>query len=126
MTEDRSNYLTSKHDILRRSWVTELWMRVIQKAIDDLALFTRAHEDGEELSEEDMYYADTAYNFLFDPEYMIRIGKMELTTEELIALWGQENISRWRKRVKKKVKKLVITKRKAVETRRRRIKGEIE
>ena len=101
-------------------------MRVIQKAIDDLALFTRMREDGEELSEEDTYYADTAYNFLFNPEYTIQIGKMELTTEELIALWGQENVHRWRKRVKEKAKRLVKTKRKAVETRRRRIRGETE
>jgi hypothetical protein len=78
------------------------------------------HEDGEKLSEEDIHYADTAYNFLFNPEYTIQIGKMELTTKELISLWGCEDVDGWRVRLKDKVKKLVKAKRRAVETRRRR------
>lgn len=99
-------------------------MRVIQKAIDDLALFTRMREDNEKLSEEDIHYANTAYNFLFNPEYTIQIGKMELTTEELISLWGCEDVGGWRIRVRKRVKRLVKAKRRAVETRRRRARGE--
>jgi hypothetical protein len=117
---DRDDYLESRDNVLERSWVTELWMRVIQKAIDDLALFTRMHEDGEFISEENMIYANTAYNFLFNPEYTIQIGDIEITVEELISLWGCENPTSWREILKEKIDKLVIIKRKAVKTRRSR------
>lgn len=118
--DDRETYLSSRDNVIERSWVTELWMRVIQKAIDDLALFTRMHEDGETLTEEDKMYADTAYSFLFNPEYTVTIGNIEITVEELISIWGCENPERWRDMLRDKIKKLVVTKRKAVETRRRR------
>jgi hypothetical protein len=124
VVDDRDRYLSSRDNILERSWETELWMRVIQKAIDDLALYRRMHADGEELSEEDVLYADTAYSFLFNPEYTIMIGTMELTLEELLAMWGCENITTWRERVRKKVQVLEQEKRKAILARRSRNEGE--
>lgn len=122
--DDRDRYLSSRDNILERSWETELWMRVIQKAIDDLALYRRMHADGEELSEEDVLYADTAYNFLFNPEYTIMVGTMELTLEELLGMWGCENMTAWRERVREKVKMLEKEKRKAILARRSRNEGD--
>lgn len=122
--DDRDRYLSSRDNILERSWETELWMRVILKAIDDLALYRRMHADGENLSEEDIFHADTAYNFLFNPEYTITIGNMELTLEELLAIWGCEDVDGWRKKTRERVKCLEAEKRKAILVRRSRNEGD--
>jgi hypothetical protein len=123
--EEENPYIGCRNNILDRSWVTELWMRVIQKAIDDLAVAIRMHEDGEPLSEEDKFNADTAYNFLFIDGYTISIGDAEkpkdITTAELISIWGCEDINMWREGIVEKLKQLVEEKRKAVYTRRGRL-----
>lgn len=82
-------------------------MKVIKKAIDDLVLYTRIVKDGGTLSEEEKMNADTAYGFLFDPEYTIMIGDMEVTTEQLISHWDIENVEAWRRMTRKKIQDLV-------------------
>jgi len=125
MENNHDAYIGCRDDILSRSWVTELWMRVIHKAIDDLAIAIRMYEDEEPLSEEDKYNADTAYNFLFVDGYTINIGdqekSMEVTTAELISMWGCEDIKGWREEITDRLQTLVEDKRKAVYTRRGRL-----
>ena len=118
MNEDRNTYIGSRDFVLNRSWVTELWMKVIQKAIDDLATFTRTYEDGEKLSDEEKMYADTAYGFLFDPEYAIDLGGYDITLEELLEFWGCESVNRWREDLRERIKVLVVEKRAIIEARR--------
>jgi hypothetical protein len=120
MDDDRDAFFGSKDPVLERSWPTELWMRVIQKAIDDLALFTRMHEDGEVLTEEDIFHANTAYSFLFSEGYTFDLGGFDITLDELLEFWKCENVQQWRKKAYKRVKALVISKRKALATRRSR------
>ena len=118
MNEDRDAYIGSRDYILERSWVTELWMRVIQKAIDDLALFTRMYEDKEKISEEEWGYAETAHGFLFDPDYVIDIDGKDVSLADLLDNWGCEDVVGWRTKTSKRVRQLVIEKRKTLQTRR--------
>lgn len=104
---NRDLYIENRESTLGKSWVTDLWMKVIKKAIDDLVLYTRIIKDGGTLSEEEKMNADTAYGFLFDPEYTIRIGNMEITTEELIAHWDVEDVDGWRRMIKNRIEDLV-------------------
>lgn len=78
-------------------------MRVVQKAIDDLILYRTLYKQGTKLNEEQTLYADTAYSFLFVPEYTIMVGDIEMTTEDLFSLWNIENISKWRKNLREKI-----------------------
>lgn len=112
--KDKDLYIGNRENTLKKSWVTDLWMSVIRKAINDLALYSKVIQDGGKLSEEEITNAETAYGFLFDPEYTIQIGNMELTTEELLSHWPEEfyNIDRWRKDKKEEIKKLIEVKRK--------------
>lgn len=118
MSEDRDVYIGSRDYILDRSWVTELWMRVIQKAIDDLALFIRMEEDGEKISEEDWLYGETAHGFLFDPDYRVSLDGKETSLADLLENWGCCDIDEWRELTREKVYRLVIEKRKALHIRR--------
>lgn len=118
MNEDRDAYIGSRDYILERSWVTELWMRVIQKAIDDLALFIRMEEDGEKISEEEWAYGETAHGFLFDPHYVIDLAGKGATLEELLENWGCHDIKGWREMTRERILLLVKEKRKALYTRR--------
>ena len=77
-------------------------------------------EDGRELSEEDLFNKQTAHDFLFDEEYTISIGDLEMTTNELISIWGCEDPSGWRELVREKVNSLVKIKRQAIKARRDR------
>jgi len=71
--EDREAYLTSTNSILEKTWLTDLWMRVIQKAIDDLALFRRTLESDVRLTIDDWDMGTSAYCFLFDDSYRVPI-----------------------------------------------------
>lgn len=104
---DRDLYIENRETTLGKSWVTDLWMKVIKKAIDDLVLYTQIAKDGGTLSEEDKMNASTAYGFLFDPEYTIKIGDMEVTTKELISHWDIEDVDGWREMTKKRIQDLV-------------------
>jgi len=119
--DDRTVYIGSRDQVLDRSWVTLLWMEVIAKAKEDLALFLRMHEDGESLSEEDKFYADTAYSFLFVDGYTIALGNTEITIEDLLRNWREiKSIDKWRKQQWKDIRKKVRQKRSALKTRRER------
>jgi hypothetical protein len=109
---ERDLYIDNRESTLGKSWVTDLWVKVIKKAIDDLVLYTRISKNGGKLSEEELLYANTAYGFLFDPEYTIQIGNMELTTAELISHWDIEDIDKWREEIRKKIKELVNSRKK--------------
>lgn len=121
MQDDRTLYVGSRDFILYRSWVTELWMRVIQKAIDDLALFTRMREDGEKLSEEEEILASTAEGFLFNPEYTIDLAGTEITLEDLLEHWECKDMKRWRSVTRDKVEALVEEKRNALQRKKQRL-----
>lgn len=68
---DREAQLTSRTDILSKSFATDLWMRVISRAIDDVALFMFMRASGTELKEEDIEYEESANGFLFDDTHRI-------------------------------------------------------
>lgn len=116
MTSEHELFISMRENMLGKSWVNDLWVRVIFKAIDDLALFKRMHQDGEHISEEQMFHADTAYNFLFIPGYTISVG---LTLRELLGIWGYEDIERWREGFRHIIDQLIIEKRLAKKKRKK-------
>lgn len=119
--DETEAYLGGRGEILNKSWPTLLWMEVIKKAEEDLALFIRMQEDGEKLSDEDKLAADTAYGFLFNPEYTIWLGDIEVTLEELLENWYVvKNMDQWRKREWAKIREKAEKKRAALRTRRTR------
>jgi len=121
--DETEAYIGSRGQVLNRSWPTLLWMEVIKKAEEDLALFIRMHEDGEKLSDEDKFHADTAYGFLFDPEYTIWLGNTEITLEELLENWySVKSMEQWREKQWIKIREKVKRKRTALQTRRIRQK----
>jgi len=69
--EEREAQLSSRTDVLTKSFATELWMRVIQRAIDDVALFRIMRVKGKELKEEELEDERSAKSFLFDEDYAI-------------------------------------------------------
>lgn len=70
-TLDRQIQLSCRNDVLSKSFVTDIWMRVITRAIDDVALYKIMRAQGKELSEEEAEFESSANAFLFDEEYRI-------------------------------------------------------
>jgi len=69
--EEHEAIITSRTDVINKQNATDIWSRVVQKAIDDLALFLRMKQDNEKMSEEDISNATSAYGFLFSDDYTI-------------------------------------------------------
>lgn len=76
--EDRLAQLVSRTDTISKSFVTDLWMKVLHRAIDDVVLYTVMRENGVELKEEDLEFEASAHGFLFDDEYRIPMDDYEV------------------------------------------------
>jgi hypothetical protein len=70
---ERKAYIASRNDILTKSFATDLWMKVINRAIDDLVIYGLYELEGKQLKEEEKEYRDSANGFLFDNEYTISL-----------------------------------------------------
>jgi DNA-directed RNA polymerase subunit RPC12/RpoP len=70
--EYREAQLSSRNDLMHRASEVDLWMRVIQRAVDDIVLFTKVQQI-RKLSEDEKEYLATANDFIFDDEYRIPI-----------------------------------------------------
>jgi hypothetical protein len=67
--EDKEAQIGSRSNILSKSFVTELWVKVIRRAIDDIALYQTIRKLGRTLSEEDLQFEESAYSFLFNDDH---------------------------------------------------------
>jgi hypothetical protein len=158
--EDRLIQLSSRTDVLSKSFTTDLWMKVITRAIDDVALYRVMREQGKELKEEELEYEKSASAFLFNKEHRIPMDDYQvditcpkcehiwqsimslaagsnsicpqcsyktswkftdyavtdnqtikdISLEELIALWGVEDIDGFRKGCKRRIEEIVAAK----------------
>lgn len=70
---DRQAFIASRNNVLGKSFVTDLWMKVIHRAIDDIVMYRSMREEDKELNEEEEEFEDSAYKFLFDDEYRIPV-----------------------------------------------------
>lgn len=70
---DRQAFIGSRNNVLSKSFATDLWMKVIHRAIDDIVMYRSMKEIGKDLSEEDLEFEDSAYKFLFDDNYRIPV-----------------------------------------------------
>lgn len=68
---DRDIQLSCRNDVLSKSFVTDIWIRVITRAIDDVALYEIMRAQNKELSEEEVEFESSANAFLFDEEHRI-------------------------------------------------------
>jgi hypothetical protein len=71
--EDRQAHIGSRSDILSKSFVTDLWMKVIGRAVDDLVSISLMRQQGLPLKDEDKESEETAMSFLFDDNHRIAI-----------------------------------------------------
>jgi predicted RNA-binding Zn-ribbon protein involved in translation (DUF1610 family) len=153
--EERYKIISAQQDITKeyKKWATDLWMKVIQRAIDDILLIRIMESNGEEITEEMKEWKESAESFLFDEDYYIPFDdyevtiecpkcgsqwkkqmstvvaeksrcskckykistkyidyriiskdiKTEISLEELISLWGIENITLFREGCKKRI-----------------------
>jgi len=166
--EDRLAQLSSRTETIRKSFVTDLWMKVLHRAIDDIVLYTVMRDNGIPLKEEDIEFEQSAYGFLFDDDYRIPMddydvhvfcsscekysysdkmsvlsagesrcpkckviqdekttnykifpGKKikDISLEELLALWGIDDINGFRKGTKARIEELVMKKKKTATAR---------
>ena len=71
--EERSVTIESRQELSEsyKKWTTDLWMKVIQRAIEDAALAKSARDNDEEISEEMNKWEDSALSFLFNNDHKI-------------------------------------------------------
>ncbi len=158
--DDREAQLSSMTDTLSKSFATDLWVRVITRAIDDVAQFEFMRRSGAELREEDIENEESALGFLFDPDYSVPMDDYlvdvvcpkcqfvwsaamsivasidsvcpqcncktswkyitytitanqifrEISLEDLVALWGVEDIEAFRIGCRKNIERIVLKK----------------
>jgi uncharacterized protein (DUF4415 family) len=71
--QDKEAQLSSRNDVTNKSFVADLWMKVLYRAIDDIVIFRIMRENNEELKEEDLDNEASAYGFLFDKDHHLYI-----------------------------------------------------
>lgn len=154
---DRYAYVTSRSDVLTKSFVTDLWMRVVTKAIEDIAQFKIMRILNIPLKEEDLEDEESAVSFLFNRDHRIPLDDYivdvicqkcsfvwqdamslvastdmecpfcnsrsswkytvyritenqtirDISLEELMSIWGVEDIELFREGCKKNIDKIV-------------------
>ena len=77
--EDRDAHLTSRSQVINKSGEADLWIEVIQKSINDIALFKTLRQEGKKLTEEEEEYEESAWRFIFDDEYRIPMDDYLIT-----------------------------------------------
>ncbi len=157
---DKEIHLHDRNDLTTKSNITDLWIKVLHKAVEDIVLFRLMKEEEKELTEEEKGYEKSAYGLLFDPKYKIPFDDYyvkvickcgatkqqlislvvaenykcfncshktspkttsfkfvqeqslkELTLEDILAIWGIEDIEKFRKEIKYRIEKLIEMKR---------------
>ena len=76
--EDRLAQLSSRTETITKSFVTDLWMKVLHRAIDDIVLYTVMRDSNISLKEEDLEIEESAHGFLFDDDYRIHMDDYEI------------------------------------------------
>ena len=79
--EDRMAQLGSRTNVLGKSFVTDLWTKVLHRAIDDIVLYRVMRENDVPLKEEDIELEMSAQEFLFDDEYRVPMDDYQIRTE---------------------------------------------
>lgn len=69
--KDRIAHIASYGDVLNKSFVTDLWMQVINRAINDIAQSRIMRALGIPLKEEDIDNEESAVSFLFNDNHRI-------------------------------------------------------
>lgn len=69
--KDKIAYIGSRSNVLSKSFATDLWMKVIHRAIDDIVTYKVSRDANKVIREEDKEAVNDAYGFLFHDEYKI-------------------------------------------------------
>jgi len=160
--EEREASFSARQSISNefKKWPTDLWMKVIQRAIEDAAFAKSLRDSGKELSQEIIEWEESSLSFLFDPnhripfdDYLVEIAcpkceatwtnpmsvvsaeisicekckykistkyieyriideqvTREISLEELVSLWGVENMTMFRAGCRKRIDSLALKK----------------
>lgn len=76
----REDYINSRNDVIRKSDATELWTKVISKAIDDIIYYT-VLENKQNLKEEEEACRKNAREFLFNDEHRVPFDYYTIITQ---------------------------------------------
>ena len=68
---DREAQLTSRNNVIGKSFVTDLWTKVLHRAIDDIVIYRIMKESSVELKPEDIELEESAYSLLFNNDHRI-------------------------------------------------------
>lgn len=70
-SNDRDALLTSRNSTIDKLDDTTLWLKVIEKAIEDIVYFKVARTRGRKLNQEQLEQEASAHSFLFNDEHII-------------------------------------------------------
>lgn len=70
--------LASRNNVIKKSFVTDLWIKVLHRAIDDIVMYFIEREKGTKLKQEDLEIEQSAYDLLFDDDYRIIIDDYQI------------------------------------------------
>jgi len=88
---DRYAQLSSRSDILSKSFTTDVWMKVITRAIDDVALYEFMRQEGKKLKEEELEFEASAKSFLFNENEKILFDDylVDVTCQKCRQVWKE-------------------------------------
>lgn len=76
--QERDAHLSSRNQILNKTYATAVWMKVIHRAVDDIVLYEVMQEYGERLKEDEIIDLESAKSFLFNDEHKIPFDDYEV------------------------------------------------
>jgi hypothetical protein len=76
--EDRYAQLSSRNNVIGKSFVTDLWTKVLHRAIDDIVMYTIMRENNTELKQEDLELEESAHSLLFNDDHRIRMDDYKI------------------------------------------------
>lgn len=94
ITEEREITISSRNSLIEeyKKWPTDLWMKVLQRAIEDAAYCKSLRDADIELSEEEKEWEMSALSFLFDENHKIAFDDylVDITCTKCNHVWPIE------------------------------------
>jgi hypothetical protein len=78
--QEREDQLGSRNSVVGKTWATDLWVRVVQRAVEDLITFKKMRAAGKIPDADDLLDEESAIGFLFDDDYTIPMDDYQVKT----------------------------------------------
>ena len=90
--EEKESYIQCRNDLVNdyKMWATDIWMKVIRRAIEDAALCKTNRDHGIKLTEEEEQWEISALGFLFDPSWVVPFDDyfVDITCPKCQSIWS--------------------------------------